>query len=159
MSILRAMSTPQSTARSTAQRLEEIIGAFRTAPKSLRLQLLLEYTRKVPPLPPELDCHREAMEQVHECQTPFFVLSEVDEEGRVALHFDAPQEAPTMRGFAGILAEGLSGASAQEVLEVPDDFYTRMGLAEIISSQRLRGMAAIMQRVKRQIGERTATSI
>jgi cysteine desulfuration protein SufE len=69
----------------------------------------------------------------------------------------APRRCPAR--LHGILTEGLSGASAQEVLEVPDDFYTRMGLAEIISSQRLRGMAAIMQRVKRQIGERTATSI
>lgn len=143
---------------SMPERLETIVGAFRSAPKTLRLQLLLEYARKVPPLPPELEGHREAMEQVHECQTPFFLLSEVDEAGRVALYFDAPPEAPTMRGFAGILAEGLSGVPAEEVVAVPDDFYTQMGLAEAISSQRLRGMAAIMQRVKRQLREKTGAA-
>jgi cysteine desulfuration protein SufE len=140
----------------STERLENIISAFRMAPKSLRLQLLLEYSRKVPPLPPHLDGRREAMEQVHECQTPFFLATELDDEGRVTLHFDAPPEAPTTRGFAGILAEGLSGEKPEAILAVPDDFYTKMGLAEAISPQRLHGMAAMLLRVKGQLQERRA---
>ncbi len=37
------------------------------------------------------------------------------------LHFSAPPEAPTTRGFAGILSEGLDGQSAEAVLSVPAD--------------------------------------
>ena len=44
-------------------------------------------------------------------------------------YFDCPPEAPTTRAFAGILAEGLDGATADEVLAVPGDLYQRMGLA------------------------------
>ena len=132
--------------------LETIINNFKRAPKPLRLQLLLEFSKKVPPLPEGLDSS--SMERVHECQTPFFLAAEL-EDGNVIMHFDAPAEAPTTRGFAGILSEGLSGLSASQIGAIPNDFYTDMGLAEVISPLRLRGMAAIMARLKRQISEQT----
>jgi len=137
----------------TPAKLQRIVDLFAGAPKDLRLEALLEYSRKVPPLPSELEGHREAMEQVVECQTPFFLLTEVDDEGRVRLWFDVPPQAPTTRGFAGVLAEGLGGATVEEVLDTPDDFYTKMGLAEVISSLRLRGMSAILFRLKRQVAQ------
>ena len=137
----------------TAPGLQRIVDLFSGAPKDLRLQALLEYSRKVPPLPARFAEHRDLMEQVPECQTPFFLTTEVDDGNRVTLHFDVPAEAPTTRGFAGILASGLNGATAEEVLATPDDFYVPMGLAEVISSLRLRGMSAILARLKRQVKE------
>jgi cysteine desulfuration protein SufE len=138
---------------SMPKQLQDVVDEFSAAPQSLRLPLLLEYTEKVPPLPPHLDGHREQMERVHECQTPFFLAEEIDEEGRVTLHFDAPPEAPTTRGFAGILSVGLNGLRAEEILAVPDDFYTRMKLHESISPLRLRGISAILHRLKRRLRE------
>ncbi len=141
---------------STPPKLRRIVDLFAGAPKDLRLQALLEYSRKVPPLPEHLAGHRDEMEQVVECQTPFFLTTEVDEDRRVHLFFDVPAEAPTTRGFAGILREGLEGADADEVLATPDDFYEDLGLAEVISSLRLRGMSAILFRLKRQVREQLA---
>ena len=134
------------------ERLRTIVDAFRSAPKPLRLQLLLEYARKLPPLPAEFEGRRDAMERVDECQTPIFLAARV-EDGAVRLAFDAPPEAPTTRGFAGILSEGLEGADPELVLDVPDDFYGDMGLAEVISPLRLRGMGGMLARVKRQVRE------
>ena len=94
------------------------------------------------------------MEQVHECQTPFFLATNFPDDEHVIFHFDAPPEAPTTRGFAGILSEGLSGLSPEDVLATPDDFYNQMGLAEVISPLRLRGMSAILGRLKRQVKEK-----
>ncbi len=136
--------------------LQEIVDEFAEAPKSLRLQILLDFANGLPPLPDDLD--RGGMEQVHECQTPFFVTAPVDETGHVTLHFDAPPEAPTTRGYAGVLREGLSGATVDEVLETPPDFFTGMGLSELISPLRLRGMGAILARIKRLVVEQTGGS-
>ncbi len=145
-----------SAAPAMPAKLARIVELFAGAPKDLRLQALLEYSRTLPPLPEWLAGNRDAMEQVPECQTPFFLATEVDGDGRVRLFFDVPPEAPTTRGFASILSAGLSGARPEEVLATPNDFYTAMGLAEVISSLRLRGMGAILGRLKRQVGEKSA---
>jgi cysteine desulfuration protein SufE len=134
------------------ERLDEIIDLFREAPRELRLQLLLEYANALPELPAHLVADHDAMEQVRECQTPFFVAAERDGDG-YRLYFDAPPEAPTTRGYAGVLASGLSGAGADEILGTPSDFFLRMGLQELISPLRLRGMGAILARVKRIVVE------
>lgn len=134
--------------------LETVVNEFTSAPKTLRVPLLLEYSKKVPALPDYLQGQQDKMERVDECQTPFFLITEFKDNDEVIFHFDTPPEAPTTRGFAGILSVGLSGLSAAEILAVPDAFYNTMGLAEIISPLRLRGMAAIMRRLKRQIQER-----
>ena len=142
-------------------RLQEIVDEFAGLPPELRLEALLDYSRRVPPLPPKLAGHRDAMEQVPECQTPFFLATELGDDDRVTIHFDAPPEAPTTRGFAGILSEGLNGAPTADVLAVPNGFYSALGLDRVVSPLRLRGISAILARLKRQVAvqleARTAT--
>ncbi len=133
--------------------LSTIVDRFRRAPKELRAQALLQYAGKVPPLPEDMKSDRSALEQVHECQTPFFLATRVDGDGAVHLFFDAPAESPTVRGFAGILREGLEGAPWRDVVAVSPDFYTGMGLEAVVSPLRLRGMGAILARLKRQVKE------
>ena len=65
-------------------RLAEIVEEFADLPAELRLEALLDYSRRVPPLPERLAGHRDAMEQVPECQTPFFLATELGEDDRVA---------------------------------------------------------------------------
>ena len=138
---------------SVPPRLQEIVELFAAAPRELRVQALLDYSNRVPPLPVRYAEHRELLEQVHECQTPFFLASEIDEAGAVHLWFDCPPEAPTVRGFAGILYAGLEGETVETVLAVSPDFYRGMGLSEVVSVLRLRGMGAILARLKRQLAE------
>ena len=132
--------------------LAEIVEDFAAAPREMRLEMLLGYANGLPPLPDRYS-GRDSLERVHECQTPFFLAVEVDDDRRISVFFDAPPEAPTTRGYAGILAEGLSGATTDEVLSTPADFFTGMGLAELISPLRLRGMGAILAHIKRRIVE------
>ena len=139
------------------ERLANVVDDFLASPPELRTELLLEHAERLPGLPPELAGAeaRDRFEQVEECQTPFFLATEVVE-GRVALYFDCPPQAPTTRGFAGILHAGLDGAAPEEILAVPADFHHGMGLAEVISPLRMRGMDAILFRLKRQIAARVA---
>lgn len=132
-------------------RLAEVVSEFAEAPNDLRIELLVDYATSLPALPPHLTADPGALEQVVECQTPFFLASEVDADDRVTVWFSCPPQAPTMRGFAGVLAAGLNGATVDEVLAVPADFYRAMGLGEAISPLRLRGMDAILFRLKRQL--------
>ncbi|AFZ67634.1 SufE family protein [Deinococcus peraridilitoris] len=134
-------------------KLQNIVKMFRSAPKPLRLQVLLEYSKKLPGLPERYQNHPELLESVPECTSPFFLVTEV-EGGQVDLFFDVPPEAPTVRGYAGILTEGLAGASPEDVLSIPDDFYNEMGLNELITPMRLRGMGAILHRLKNQVREK-----
>jgi cysteine desulfuration protein SufE len=133
-------------------KLAEIVDEFTTAPREVVLEMLLEFSDAVHPLPAELTGH-DGMEHVPECQTPFFLRADVQPDQTVRTYFDCPPEAPTTRAFAGILAEGLEGATAQEVLAVPDDLYSRMGLATAISPLRVRGGTAVLGRLKRQVRE------
>jgi cysteine desulfuration protein SufE len=131
-------------------KLAGIVDEFVSAPRDVVLEMLLEYSDAVPALPEELRGH-EGMENVPECQTQFFLRAEVRGDESVQVWFDCPVEAPTTRAFAGILAEGLDGAKADEILAVPDDLYSRMGLGTAISPLRIRGGAAVLGRLKRQI--------
>jgi cysteine desulfuration protein SufE len=141
--------------------LAEIVDDFRAMPERQRLELLLEFSRELPPLPDRLAADHDALEPVAECQSPLFLIVEVDEPGRadtpVRLHFDAPAEAPTTRGFAGILHAGLDGLPADAVLAVPDDVPQRLGLAAAVSPLRLSGMAGMLYRIKRQVRAKTMT--
>jgi len=134
------------------EKLAEIVDEFASAPREVVLEMLLEYADAVPPLPPEHADHA-GMEAVPECQTPFFLAAEVAPDRTVTAWFDCPPEAPTTRAFAGILAEGLDGARAEEVLAVPGDLYHRMGLAGAISPLRVRGGTAVLARLQRQVRE------
>lgn len=140
--------------------LAEIVDDFQAMPERQRLELLLEFSRELPALPARLAGDRDAMEPVVECQSPLFLLVELDEPGRadspVRLHFDAPAEAPTTRGFASILSSGLDGLPADQVIAVPDDVPQRLGLAAAVSPLRLTGMAGMLFRIKRQVREKAA---
>ena len=135
-------------------RLQEIADEFGDVPESERLQLLLEFGQELPPLPARYATQRELLEPVPECQTPVFLAVEISPNETVHLFFDAPPEAPTTRGFAGILHAGLDGLTADEVLATPGEFSSQLGLQDLVSPLRLRGMAAMLARIKRQFRER-----
>ncbi|WP_232663922.1 SufE family protein [Pseudonocardia sp. TRM90224] len=138
--------------------LAELVDEFAEVGPRDRLQLLLELSDELPELPPRYADAADTMEQVHECQSPLFLAVEVEPDGDRLVHlfFSAPPEAPTTRGFASIMRTGLDGEPAADVLAVPDDFYVALGLAQAVSPLRLRGMAAMLARIKNQV--RTATA-
>ncbi len=148
-----------TTGRPLPPALAQVVEDFNELAIPDRLQLLLEFSDGLPPLPQRYLEHPELLEPVPECQSPIFLLVEVDgshEDAVVHLHFSAPPEAPTTRGFAGILHEGLDGLSAADVLAVPMDISDQLGLGEAVSMLRLRGMAGMLFRIKRQVQEKVA---
>jgi cysteine desulfuration protein SufE len=131
--------------------LAEVVSDFQEVQGQDKLQLLLEFANELPPIPADLE--EAAMEPVPECQSPLFLHVDADDRDNVRLYFSAPAEAPTTRGFASILAAGLDKQPAEDILAVPDDFYSDLGLAALISPLRLRGMSAMLARIKRRLRE------
>jgi cysteine desulfuration protein SufE len=129
-------------------RLQEIIEDFGWLEGREKLELLLEFSEKLPSLPEWLKDRRDSMDKVHECMTPVFIHAETDE-GKMRFYFDIPPEAPTVRGYAALLAEGVQGATPEEVLAIPKDFYLEMGLHQVLTHQRMNGIAAILVHMKR----------
>ena len=132
--------------------LAEVVSEFQDMVGQDKLRLLLEFADELPPLPAQLT--EAAMEPVPECQSPLFLHVDAADRDDVRLFFSAPAEAPTTRGFASILAAGLDHQRADDILGVPDDFYTDLGLAALISPLRLRGMSAMLARIKRHLRQR-----
>ena len=134
--------------------LAEISSDFLALTEPERLQLLLEFAEELPELPERYREHPDLLERVLECQAPVYVFTEIGD-SVVHVYATAPMEAPTTRGFASILVQGLSGLSAQEVLEVTPDFPHMLGLDRAVSPLRLRGMSGLLGRIKRQVHEKT----
>lgn len=138
-----------------AQAAKDLADDFNALALKDRLQLLLEFSDNLPDLPPRYAEHPDLLERVDECQSPVFLFVEIND-GSVEIFITAPQESPTTRGFASILHELLNGKPVEEVLAFDDDFPGTLGLLEAVSALRLRGMAGMLRRIKRQVREKTA---
>lgn len=132
--------------------LHHIITTFREASPARRLELLVAYAENLPELPEALQQARDTMEQVDECQIPVFLLAQL-REGQVHYYIDVPRDAPTMRGFAGLLYAGLHGATPAAIAATPSDLCQQLGLHKALSSLRLYGLTALLNRMKRNARE------
>ena len=144
------------TVAALPESLAEIRDEFLELAESDRLQLLLDFSRELPAVPAKYDGHPELYERVAECQSPVYIVMDVDPDGVVSMHATAPPEAPTTRGFASILVQGLSGLTVDEVLAVPADYPQSIGLTRAVSPLRIAGMTGMLMRAKRQVQAKRA---
>ena len=136
---------------SAAHRLDQIVAEFADLEPRERLELLLDFAEGLPPLPPRLQVLRDAgVNRVHECQTPVYLWVEI-EDGRVQIHADVAEEAPTVKGFVAVLVEAFSGATPNALRAVPSNLVSRLGLADALGMVRMRGLSAILNRVRTEI--------
>jgi cysteine desulfuration protein SufE len=134
--------------------VDSLIADFNSLTIKDRLNLLLEFSENLPPLPERYAQHPDLLERVEVCQSPIFLFVEVSD-GAVKLFFSAPAEAPTTRGFASILHSVIDGMAVSDVLSFDDDFPSKIGLSEAVSPLRMRGMRGMLGRIKRQVTEKS----
>ena len=137
--------------------LDTIIPRFQAADPNTRLETLLDYSKKLPPLPAQYEEQKGSDQaRVHECQTPVFLWVEVTN-SQVHIHADVPRESPTVRGFISLLARSLDGASPEAVARVPDDLLDQLRLSETLGMTRTQGLTAILHRIKRSVARAGAS--
>jgi cysteine desulfuration protein SufE len=136
--------------------LETLIPRFKAADRQTRLETLLDYSKKLPPLPERYEAEKQqGHNRVHECQTPVYLWVEVDQ-GRVHIHADVPRESPTVRGFISLLARTLDNQTPEVVAQLPDDLLDQLGLSETLGMTRTQGLTAILNRIKRSVATAAA---
>lgn len=133
------------------KKLDEIISLMREMDNEFRLELLMDYADKLPPVPDELRRSAEVeSHRVHECQTPVSLWVQVAD-GRVQIFAEVPRESPTVRGFISLLIHAFNGASPREVLAAPMDILQRSGLAATLGMMRMQGLSAVYRRIKEEV--------
>jgi cysteine desulfuration protein SufE len=131
-------------------RLDNIIDTFQSVEPETRLELLLDYSQRLPPLPDRLKAQRDAgLHRVPECMTPVFLWVERDN-GHVRLYVDVAEEAPTVKGIVSILVDAFDGRPTEAFNDLPLDLVHRLGLQGHIRMQREVGLSAISGRIKRE---------
>ena len=131
-------------------KLCDIIDLFQSADPDVRLELLLDYARKLPPLPERLiEARDTGLNRVPECVTPVFLFTEADDDGRLRLYADVGADSPTVRGLMSILVNGCDNEPARSIAQLPMDLLMRLGLGQKIGTQRTLGFSGIVARLKR----------
>lgn len=138
---------------SVNERLQAIVAEFTELEPRERLELLLEFSEKLAPIPPQYQAERDAgLNRVHECQTPVFLWVTVENDA-VRIFADVAPEAPTVKGFVSVLVDLFSGAQPKEVIAVEPNLVHRLGLVEALGMVRMRGLQAITQHVRQKVAQ------
>ena len=138
------------------EKVEEIVGEFSDLDGREKLELLVDYANGLPPLTAAYEARKAAEDRrVHECQTPVFLWTEV-EQGLSRVVAEVAPEAPTVKGFVAILAAAVNGRPVAEAAAIPEDLLERLGLADVLGILRSRGLRSITARIKRGLAEAAA---
>jgi len=110
-----------------------------------RLEWLVAQGDKLPDLDPKYaDLRDSGAYGISECMAPVFFMV-AREDSLVKIVGDVPKEAPTARGFVGLLFDHFDGQSS---IELPEDILDYLHLKECLSFQRQRGLGAIYAQLR-----------
>src|SRR6476469_11187689 len=116
-------------------KLTAIINLFESLPEVERRETLVSYAdnaKKQEPRPGEKFV-LEDIRKDEECADTVGVYLQVDDEGRAHLRMTLGPEVQTLtRAMTSILCKGLDGATPQEILDLSQDFVTRIVGAELV---------------------------
>lgn len=132
-------------------KINDIIADFQEIDNDFRLELLLDYSEKLPAVPEKyLTKDQIESHKVHECQTPVSLWVEV-ENSKVHIFADVPRESPTVRGFISMLIAAFNGKPPSEVENASNDILQETGLSQTLGMNRMYGLSTIYQRVKSEV--------
>jgi cysteine desulfuration protein SufE len=151
------MATKQNDKLRIMTTLEEIIAEFQEVDEDYRLELLLDFADKLPPLPERyVALDNPDLNRVPECQTPVYLYFE-SANGVIHLYADVPPESPTVRGIVSLLIRALNGRPIAEGVNIPPDLIQKLGLAHKIGMMRTNGLSGVIRRIRAESAKLMAT--
>ena len=138
-------------------KIDEIIQTFQSVDEQVRLEVLLDYAKKLPELPPELAAKADGDDEalVPECMTPVWMWI-LPDNGHVNIHIRVAEEAPTVKGILSVIVHGYDGATPEELAGVPQNLINELGLSRLVRMNRAVGINAILGRIRRRANELTS---
>ncbi len=120
-----------------------------------RLELLMDYGKRLAPLPEDYAKLRDSGAFiVHECQSPVFFLAEINDTA-IHIEVDAPAEAAIARGFATLIKLLFDGKGVPVDEEVPENMLAALQIEGLLGMQRRRGLSAIYKKLTDQLNRIT----
>ena len=137
--------------------VERVLRYFRAMGREEKMQALLQYARRLEPLPERFRDLDRAPFTVPECQTRVDIFPEM-RDGRLHFYADLdPRKSPTIAAFLSILFSAVNDHPPETTLAIPGDFV-RQVMEGIGLAARESGLGAILQRLKRYATDAAATA-
>ncbi len=133
-----------------------VLSYFRALSREEKMQALVQYSKKLEPVPERFRALDRAAYVVPECQTPVELYPEQRADG--AIHFYADVDArrsPTVAAFLAILLSAVNDHPPSTALAIPPDF-TRQMMESIGLGAREVGLNAMLMRIKRYAAQAAA---
>jgi cysteine desulfuration protein SufE len=140
------------SSQQTPPSIQRVLDYFRKLSREDKMQALVQYSKKLEPLPERFAALDRTPFTVPECQTRVDVFPEV-RDGKMYFYADLnPRQSPTIAAFLAILFAALNGHSPETTLSIPPDFVRNV-MESIGLGAREVGLNAMVERLKRYARE------
>lgn len=132
--------------------IQRVLEYFRKLSREEKMQALVQYSKKLEPLPERFAALDRAPFTVPECQTRVDVFPEL-RDGKLYFYADLnPRRSPTIAAFLAILFAAVNGQLPATTLSIPPDFVRNV-MESIGLGAREVGLNAMVERLKRYARE------
>jgi len=132
--------------------VDRVLRLFRSMGREEKMQALVQYSKKLEPLPERLRDIDRAEFNVPECQTRVDIIPEVID-GKMYFHADLNiRQSPTIAAVLAIVFSAVNGQPPSTTLAIPSDFVRTL-MESIGLGAREHGLNAMIVRLKRYARE------
>jgi cysteine desulfuration protein SufE len=137
--------------------IARILDRFRRMSREEKMQALVQYSRRLEPLPERFRALDRTAFTVPECQTRVDLFPEVSD-GRLHFYADLdPRASPTIAAFLGIVFSAVNDQPPATTLAIPADFVGTMMEGLGLATREI-GLNAMIARLKRHAREAEAAA-
>ena len=142
----------QNSAAPLPPTVERVLRLFRSLSREEKMTALVQYSKKLEPLPERFRDLERAAFTVPECQTRVDLFPEV-RDGRLHFYADVNvRESPTVAAFLAIVFQAVNDQPPETVLAIPQDFVRQI-MESVGLGTREVGLTAMLARIKRYARE------
>jgi cysteine desulfuration protein SufE len=132
--------------------IDRVLGRFKSMGREEKMQALVQYSKKLEPLPERFKDLDRAQFNVPECQTRVDIIPEVVD-GKMYFHADLnARQSPTIAAILAIVFSAVNGQPPSATLAIPSDFVRTL-MESIGLGAREVGLNAMINRLKRYAAE------